>query len=123
MNKLPSGLMFSVALLIMSACTRIPVEYSEATARPASTADRADISDVELLSIVSNARVGATLTHVDPVTGLASTVRVNSEYFSANGRSCRRFTQRFSNSATSEGKLACRARDGWRQIPIASIVE
>jgi hypothetical protein len=106
---------------ILAACTRMPVEYSSPVA-----AERASVfstSDRALLSLIAESRVGAVSTHVDPASGLASTVRITSEYFSANGRSCRRFTQHLSNAARPEDRLACRTREGWQEIPIASIVE
>ena len=110
-------------ILIVAGCTPIPKEYRSNAALPVQHSAVAERDDNSLLDAIAGARIGATLTHVDPLSGLASTLVVTSEYFSANGRSCRRFTQHLSNAAKPGNKLACRAADGWQEIPIASIVE
>lgn len=123
MNNTAHGFLITVVLVALSGCSQVAVELGGASHRTAVSGAALQGGDSTLLTLISDARIGATQTHVDPITGLASTVRVVSEYFSANGRSCRRFTQHFSNAAAPENKLACRARDGWQEVPVASIVE
>lgn len=112
-------------LFASSACTPIPPEYRQSIAQPAArvSSQSETHGDGQLLALVGAARIGASQLHVDPESGLTSTIKVSSEYFSANGRSCRRFSQHSSNSATPEIKLACKSHSGWQEIPLASIVE
>ena len=96
-------------------CTRMPVDYGNAGERPVMM--KADNS--ELMQLVASARIGAAKTYIDPVSGLTSEITVLGEYFSANGRSCRRFAQHLSNAVAAEKKLGCKDQNnGWQEIQI-----
>ncbi len=112
--------MFLLLSVIVAGCTRMPADYGGQVAGPVLV--QTDNSGV--ISLVANARVGASQTFVDPQTGLTSQVTVLSEYFSANGRSCRRFSQHMSNAAAPVKKLGCKdQRIGWQEIPVSHIVD
>lgn len=110
-------------LIALSGCTPIPAQYSQPASYPVNNSGEMNSSDSALLALVGDTRIGMTQTIADPVSGLTSTVSVTSEYFSANGRSCRRFSQHYSNAAMPVNKLACKAGSRWQEIPLASIIE
>ncbi|MEM7255814.1 MAG: DVU3141 family protein [Pseudomonadota bacterium] len=123
MKTMTPALLVCLAMMVAAGCTPIPTEYRHPYAQQVLQASPVSATDNALLALVADTRIGATQTLVDPQTGLTSTVTVASEYFSANGRSCRRFSQHYSNAASPHNKLACKADDGWQEIPVASIIE
>lgn len=116
---------FVIMLLASLACTPIPESYREATTQPITRvyAETESNHNRAILELVATARIGASQLYANPRSGLTSTIRVNSEYFSANGRVCRRYSQHYSNAAEPQNKLACRAVNAWQEIPLASIVD
>lgn len=107
-------------LMLNAACTRMPAEYMAAQQTRVSPSANGS----QLMHLVGSATMGMPQTHIDAVTGLSSVVTVTSEYFSANGRNCRRFSQHMSNASVPQEKLGCYdKRAGWQEIPIAGIVD
>lgn len=81
-------LLLSVVSLLSTGCTRMPEEY-----RVKNTMNAAPASDTRMLKAIANAAVGSTIAYTDQITGLTSEINIQSEYFSANGRICRRYTE------------------------------
>lgn len=129
-----AGSVFTIA-----ACTRMPVQNNDAKPESVSTGK---------IQLVARTPVGATTRYIDPASGAAVEISVLSEYFSAGGRKCRRFSQGSgasllasdlstgANSEVSNGGvlvntsgseattsgLACEDRNsGWIEIPLHSI--
>ncbi len=119
--KVAARPMLMLSMIIAAfGCTRMPANYSNTNTRPV----LAETNNNELMQLVASARIGGVETFVDPVTGLASQITVLSEYFSANGRSCRRFSQHLSNASAPRKKLGCKdSANGWREIPVSHIVD
>lgn len=112
-------LCLSALLLIVlagTACTRMPAEYRQnglsQSALPA--------NDPQKLAVVAATAVGSAAIYRDYLTGLSSEITVESEYFSANGRICRRFTERQAATGASQRRLGCHGDGGWVEIPVAS---
>ncbi len=113
-------LLCTILMLISVACTRMPADYGNSAVRPVSVT----AGSTGVMELIAGARIGLPQTFVDPGTGLTSTVTVLSEYFSANGRSCRRYTQHMSNAANPVDRLSCKdQRSGWQDIPVSHIVD
>ena len=112
--------LFFLVIMVGSGCTRMPADYGSATAQPVMS----KAGSSELMQLVASAGIGTVQTYIDPLSGLTSQITVLDEYFSANGRSCRRFTQHLSNMASAEKKLGCKdPRNGWQEIPVNHIVD
>ena len=120
MRLLTRFTIFLLFFVVVVGCTPMPVDYGgRVTSAVLLQAENRDV-----ISLVANTRVGASETFVDPQTGLTSQVTVLSEYFSANGRSCRRFLQHMSNAAAPVKKLSCKdQRNGWQEITVSHIVD
>ena len=101
-------------LILMAACTGIPKEYGDQNRLP--TAVNSAVS--EKMSVVGSAVIGRPTPYLDEETGLNGEIVVDSEYFSANGRLCRRYTERQSSFATPDSKLGCQSDQGWIEIKL-----
>ena len=84
--------LFAGSLLATTACTRMPLEQNLVKPVQVSTGK---------IQLVAQTLVGTTTRYVDPASGAAVEISVLSEYFSAGGRKCRRFSQ--SSSTTGQG--------------------
>lgn len=105
-------------LLIMfsiSACTRMPAEYRDNYRVPVAMP-----TDNNKLDVVASAVIGSPTMYTDQITGLSTQITVISEYFSANGRICRRYTERQALIASSSSRLGCNGDNGWVEIPVDS---
>ncbi len=123
--------LFAGGVLTTTACTRMPV--NNASVMP-------DQVSAGKMQLVAQASVGTTTRYVDAESGRTVVISVLSEYFSAGGRKCRRFSQSSGTSLlgsatasdlsaasleplepTTNG-LACEdSKRGWIEIPIQSI--
>ena len=84
--------LFAGSVLATTACTRMPLEQSLVKPAQVSTGK---------IQLVAQTLVGTTTRYVDPTSGATVEISVLSEYFSAGGRKCRRFSQ--SSSTTGQG--------------------
>lgn len=112
---------FGLSALILivlagTACTRMPAEYRQNGLSQSAS----PVIDPHKLAVVAATAVGSAAIYRDYLTGLTSEITVESEYFSANGRICRRFTERQAASASSQRRLGCHSDSGWVEIPVAS---
>lgn len=107
-------LVLSIAVLASTACTRMPEEY-----RTSQSASAVPAIATQMLDAVASAPVGTSIVYTDQTTGLASEITVESEYFSANGRICRRYTERPAAAVTAYPGLSCNAGNGWVKVPVA----
>lgn len=123
-KRASTGILFGIVALT-TACTRMPVETSQAQlSRVAATSDQ--------IQWVAQSIVGTTTRYVDSTSGVESRISVLSEYFSASGRLCRQFIEERDYSArdnlenstlpiTTENRLACQDKEnGWIEIPVQS---
>lgn len=101
-------------MFTLSACTRMPAEYRQDYRAPAVPTESGK------LDFIATATIGSPVIYTDQVTGLSTEIVVESEYFSANGRLCRRFTEQQASSASRFPRLSCDGSNGWVEIPIAS---
>lgn len=104
---------FLLLVLVVSACTRMPAEYRESSRAPAVVP-----ADNNKLETIAFAVIGSPTIYTDRITGLSTEITVESEYFSANGRLCRRYTERQAAVASSQLRLACNSGAGWVEIPV-----
>lgn len=116
MKHLAILLVLIVVTLNGSGCTRMPVDYHEHDRRLPVVGDL----DRKKLELVATTAVGTSAVFRDYLTGISSEITVESEYFSANGRLCRKFTERQSVSKSSRNGLGCRTDSGWIDIPVDS---
>lgn len=100
--------------IVISACTRMPTEYREQTRSPIA----ASRAVVEKMLVVGSATIGIPTPYVDQDTGLSGEIVVESEYFSANGRLCRRYTEKQASFAAAYSRLGCLSDSGWVEIPV-----
>ena len=132
-----SRLLAVAAIALLTACTRMPVEHQ------AVVPERAQDNR---LQVIAQTGIGASARYIEASTGVAVTVSVLSEYFSAAGRNCRKFSESRSrqtvvaDTANSAGTsvnvntdvntglapskigLVCRdAKQGWVEVPVHSI--
>jgi len=82
---------------------------------------RVDNSHVDKAQAVATASIGVPQVYVDRLSGLTTELFVQSEYFSANGRLCRRYSERM-NDHDVAGVSCQDAKLGWTEIPLSSFV-
>lgn len=112
MRQLAVCLLAGMALTT-TACTRMPVAHHAVVPEQVNAGK---------LQLVAQALVGTSSRYTDSRTGAAVEISVLSEYFSASGRTCRRFIESAPGGGT-EG-LACQdKKNGWIEIPIQSITD
>ena len=100
-------------VLSTTACTRMPVEQH---------AEMPQRVNNGKMRVVAQSVIGTASRYIHPDTAVAVEISVLSEYFSAGGRTCRRFTETGPNGVSSG--LACQdKKNGWSEIPIQSIAD
>ncbi len=104
--------------LIVAGCTTTPEKYKQKSvfSQPAVMSMKADNSKMQA---VATAQLGVAQQFVDRATGMTTQLVVESEYFSANGRVCRRFRQQV-NGRDATGIGCNDSRNGWVEIPAAA---
>ena len=110
---------FGLALTLLSAtaCTTTPDNYQFGGEAAASSP--AVIAGTARLEAVANADVGIPFQYIDE--GVSRQLWVSSEYFSANGRWCRRFTE-IVNGRDVAGVACNDEGHGWVELPLAAFV-
>ena len=89
------------SVLVSSACTRLPVEQGQAKSVQVSTGK---------IQLVGQTVVGTTTRYVDSASGTTVEISVLSEYFSAGGRKCRRFSES-SSTPLQDGQVTGSGQD------------
>ena len=89
------------SVLTTTACTRLPVEQSQIKPVQVSTGK---------IQLVAQALVGTTTRYVDPASGATVEISVLSQYFSAGGRKCRRFSES-SSTPLQDGQVTGSGQD------------
>ncbi len=120
MNSQVKLLCLVVCTVIIAGCTTTPEKYKKKTvfAQPAAMSMKADNSKMQA---VATAGVGVAQQFVDRATGMTTQLVVEAEYFSANGRTCRRFKERV-NGRDVTGVGCNDSRSGWIEIPHAALM-
>ncbi len=107
--------------LLLSACTTTPEKYKSNTpvfAQPAGAAIAANNSKMQA---VATANIGVPQQYIDRATGLTAQLVVESEYFSAAGRTCRRFQENV-NGKRLAGVGCQSAKNGWTEVPLSTLL-
>jgi len=110
-----------LCLVTVAACTTTPDKYKKKSPVFSYNTSLATSPDNGKAQVVANAGVGVPQVYTDKLTGRTVELVVKSEYFSANGRICRRFTE-FVNGRDVAG-LSCKSDRGWTEIPLSSFVQ
>ncbi len=107
--------MVLVSLLVLTACTRMPIDRVADSRQPVAAVSSAKADRVAAASL------NIPMAFTDRATGQSSQITVTSEYISANGRPCRRFLERSGTSAVASKGLSCQdSIQGWQEIPLAT---
>lgn len=70
---------------------------------------------------VVNSPIGVLFLHVDQQSGDQMELVVNAEYFSANGRTCRRYVEsNVANGESRQGLICNDHKRGWLEVPLGS---
>jgi len=113
-----------VASVGLAACTTTPERYKRNYSgnSNATFAAANQLAGSSKMHALGSAKLGESQSFSDPTTGGASQLIVQSEYFSANGRVCRRYVE-LNPTGTRDG-LGCRDdKQGWIEIPLAKLVK
>jgi len=108
---------FALIVLLAAGCTTTPDRYKKKSFSQNLTSPlKADNSKMQALA---TAVVGQPQQFVDRQSGLTSELTVESEYFSANGRNCRRFTE----SGRGRAGVGCLDdKAGWVELPLDKLL-
>ena len=90
MNRSLKSILTLCSVMAVSACTTGQHKQSDPLL---SAGSQAAIADSSLLQAVASAEIGVPGQYVDVKSGRTMQLIVESEYFSANGRICRRFVK------------------------------
>ncbi len=111
----------SICLMLASGCTTTPDKYKSMGELPAQTAVNTRNAGDAKASAVAEASVGVPQVYVDPQLGTSVELVVQSEYFSANGRTCRRYAM-FTDGQSIPGVSCKDDLRGWIDLPLSSFV-
>ena len=109
-------------LILVTACTVTPEQYKSGAQSGVghSTAAVENIVNAKAQT-VATASIGVPQAYVDPKLGTSTELLVQSEYFSANGRTCRRYSETVNGRSVSG--VSCQDKtQGWIDIPLSSFV-
>ena len=107
----------AICVLVANGCSTSPVK-SESVQQGADTA--LAVSNARTQA-VAKAGIGVPQVYKDELSGKSVELVVESEYFSANGRLCRRFTEFVAGRDVAGVGCQDEAR-GWIEIPLSSVV-
>jgi len=109
-------------LIMVTACTVTPQQYkSGVQSRVSQSATAADNIANSKAQTIATASIGVPQAYVDPKLGTSTELVVQSEYFSANGRTCRRYSETVNGRNVSG--VSCQDKIlGWIDIPLSSFV-
>ncbi|OED35526.1 hypothetical protein AB833_30385 [Chromatiales bacterium (ex Bugula neritina AB1)] len=98
--------------VIMLACTQMPARHTQQDQKPAVSAKG---------NLVAQTPLNSPVLFTDNLNGEKSEIIVVSEYISANGRACRRFTEKSIATDKTVRGLSCQESEtDWREIPLAT---
>ncbi len=115
--------------IFLGACTSAPPRHNSDSMPLFTQAGSGQTSSVAIsgqsgrakAQAVASAAIGVPQVFVDQQLGTSVELLVQSEYFSANGRKCRRYTQ--TGNETSTNGVSCQdAVNGWVDIPLSAFV-
>lgn len=107
----------SICLLVANGCSTTP-DKSKSLSKSAVSA--LAVSNARTQA-VAKAGIGVPQVYKDELSGKSVELVVESEYFSANGRLCRRFTEFVAGRDVAGVGCQDEAR-GWIEIPLSSVV-
>ena len=108
--------------LLISGCATTPEGISNKAQQSGRLSALSSQANSSKMQAVADAEIGVPQQFVDQQSGATLRLVVESEYFSANGRNCRRFKERV-NGQDRPG-VGCLDHDaGWVEIPVASFVQ
>ena len=109
----------SLCVLAVNGCSTTPDNNKSALFNQSSVA--ASSANTARTQAVASASIGVPKVYSDELSGKTVELVVESEYFSANGRVCRRFSE-FVGGRDVAG-VSCLDEDrGWTEIPLSSFV-
>ena len=109
----------SLCMLAANGCTTTPDKNSASAFEQGSGAAAA--ANTARTQAVASAGIGVPQVYRDELSGKNMELVVQSEYFSANGRLCRRFSE-FVDGRDVEGISCQDDTRGWIEIPLSSFV-
>lgn len=106
--------------LLIAGCTTAPDKYRHGSdSRVSQLVSAPLVAQSSKMQAVATAEIGTPSRYVDRESGMTVELIVLSEYFSANGRNCRRFVE--GNGARESSGVGCQdAREGWVELPLAT---
>lgn len=117
----------SLCIMLTASCTVTPSrnQTGAQSGGPARGVGNSTASDgkffVAKAQTVATASIGVPQVYVDQQLGTSTQLIVQSEYFSANGRTCRRYSE-IANGKSVSGVSCQDAVLGWIDIPLSSFV-
>jgi len=109
----------AVCGLFIGGCTPTPDKYKDAPRdQSIFVASERVPAQSSKMQAVATTEIGNSAQYTDPYTGQTVKLQVQSEYFSANGRFCRRYTEMI-NTQNRNGVSCQDARQGWVELRLA----
>ena len=112
----------ALVLIVASGCTATPEKYKRNGVMPVSSPASVADADNAKAQAVAAASIGVPQVYVDQKVGTSVELVVQSEYFSANGRTCRRYAE-IVNGQSIPGVSCQDDARGWIDIPLSSFVQ
>jgi len=110
-----------VVLFSASACTTAPSDRGSFHNNDGEAANAVDEKTASRVRKVVDSPVGVPLFHTDQPGGQQLELLVGTEYFSANGRICRRYAESNTVTGATRNGLVCNdPLRGWIEIPLES---
>lgn len=114
-----------VTVTLLTACTATPEQYKRMPELPGQSVTSLESSaartgNAKALA-VADAAIGLPQVFVDQQAGVSVELVVQSEYFSANGRTCRRYAE-FVEGQSTLGVICLDSTHGWIDVPLSSFV-
>ena len=117
--NLPKIIGLSLCVLVANACTTTPDINKSSVFNQGSAS--ASVENTARTQAVATAGIGVPEVYKDELSGKTVELVVESEYFSANGRLCRRFSE-FVDGRDVAGVSCQDDARGWTEIPLSSFV-
>ena len=117
--NLPKIIGLSLCVLVANGCTTTPDNNKSSVFNQGSAS--ASVENTARTQAVATAGIGVPEVYKDELSGKSVELVVESEYFSANGRLCRRFSE-FVDGRDVAGVSCQDDARGWTEIPLSSFV-